>query len=151
MASDIVNTSGTTTGNQRQGRVTVASGGRGTNFALTYDPAIETILSPIADITTKYDHKFLDTWDDNVTPLGFEQLAVSTTSVGFVSIPIGATKALIDVRSNAIRWRDDGVDPTATIGVQVDADKQFWYEGNLSEIEFIRVSSDAALNISYYG
>ena len=61
MANDIVNaTDGATTGLQRQGRVTVASGGRGSNFSKTYDPTLESLTSPVVDIAAKYDARFDD-------------------------------------------------------------------------------------------
>lgn len=50
-----------------------------------------------------------------------------------------------------VRWRDDGTDPTATVGVPLNAGEILEYDGNPAAIKFIRTAStDAALDISYY-
>jgi hypothetical protein len=87
------------------------------------------------------------------TPVGYEQLAVSSTSVS-LTVPALARRALVQVQGASVRWRDDGTDPTAAIGMLLYTDgtipNEFLYEGDLDEIEFIRVSTDAVLNISYF-
>lgn len=78
-------------------------------------------------------------------PLGYQQLAVTTAQ--HLTVPTGAVTCFI-IPSAPVRWRDDGVAPTASIGMPVAANVQFTYSGNLSAIQFIGAA--AVLDISYY-
>jgi hypothetical protein len=60
------------------------------------------------------------------------------------------TFALITPLTGAVRWRDDGVDPTATVGMPLAAGVTLQYDGNLKGIKFIDNGGTAELNISYY-
>lgn len=85
-------------------------------------------------------------------PKGYEQLTVSTTAVA-LTIPTGATRAVIKVDAQPVRLRNDGVDPTATVGYLLKADDtiELTSEG-LTGAKFIRDGgTDGVLNIIYYG
>ena len=85
-------------------------------------------------------------------PLGYEQLAVSTSAVG-LNIPTNANMALIICEDATTRWRDDGTSPTASVGMTLWQNQsiQFNGEDSLNAVEFIRTAStDANLSISYY-
>ena len=85
-------------------------------------------------------------------PVGYQQLSVTNTAVA-LTIPLNANRALIVVEDAAVRWRDDGTDPTATVGVQLFQNQSFeiTHPDSLSAIKFIRVTNtNAELNISYY-
>ena len=90
------------------------------------------------------------TVDGSLEPKGFEQIADLSSAVG-LSAPAGARLALIQATDQDVRWRDDGTDPTASIGVQLRAGDDVWYTGDLSAIALIEQSSGAVLNVSYYG
>ena len=49
-----------------------------------------------------------------------------------------------------MRWRDDGVDPTASVGMLLVAGTPLQYDGDLSRIKFIETTASAKLNVSYY-
>jgi hypothetical protein len=49
-----------------------------------------------------------------------------------------------------VRYRDDGTDPTTTVGMLINAGETIWYPGDLTHIKFIEVTSGAELNISRY-
>jgi hypothetical protein len=49
-----------------------------------------------------------------------------------------------------VRWRDDGTDPTASVGMPLAAGVPFAYDGDLTRIRFIQQSASAVLNVSYY-
>lgn len=93
-------------------------------------------------------------------PLGFQTLTVSSAAVGLTrpteaavsgaTKPVNANYAYITVETNAVRWRDDGTDPTAGVGSPVAAGATLIYDGDLSTIKFIRQSADATLTIAYY-
>jgi hypothetical protein len=86
------------------------------------------------------------------TPLGYQQIsspAVATnltlpTGVGPVKI------AEICVETQGVRYRDDGVAPTAAIGIPVAAGSCFAYSVNLSVVQFIQQVSGAVIDVSYY-
>ena len=60
------------------------------------------------------------------------------------------TFALITPETNGVRWRDDGVAPTATVGMPLAAGVTLQYDGDLSQVQFIEQTAGAKLNISYY-
>jgi hypothetical protein len=89
-------------------------------------------------------------------PAGYEQLAVSATAVSPALVPPptdtrpGATAATISVEAGDIRYRDDGSDPTSSVGMPLKVDVPFFYTGDPSKLRFIRQSSDAVVNLLYY-
>ena len=90
--------------------------------------------------------------DASLQPKGYQQLTVSTAAVGF-TVPAGAHYALLKLNdANLLRWRDDGTDPSSTVGMPIpDQVDEFWYTGDLSAIKFIRSGgTNAIVNISYY-
>lgn len=85
------------------------------------------------------------------TPKGYEQKTVSTAAVALSSVPAAATGALIVVSSNGVRFRDDGTNPTAAVGVPIAAGQSFSYDGDPSALVFIRSGgADAVLDVAYY-
>jgi len=88
--------------------------------------------------------------DEPLTPLGYEQIADLSSAVG-LSPPTGAKFAIITPKSEAIRWRDDGTDPTAGAGMPIADGDSIWYIGNLGAIKIIEQAGSAELNVSYYG
>lgn len=81
--------------------------------------------------------------------LGYQQITSLSAATG-LTIPAGATLAVITPLTQGVRWRDDGVDPTATVGMPVAAGAYFNYDGDLNRIRFIQQTASAELNISYY-
>lgn len=82
-------------------------------------------------------------------PLGYEQLTNITTAQK-INPPVG-TVLIIGVAEGApVRWRDDGIAPTAKIGMPVG---DFEYTGALknSNIQFIGTDATSVMNLSYYG
>lgn len=84
------------------------------------------------------------------TPAGYQQLTVSSTAIGLTLPTAGADYALIRCSNNNVRYRDAGVDPTATVGLPLLAGEILNYDGALTTIKFIRQSADAVLDITYY-
>ena len=58
--------------------------------------------------------------------------------------------ALIQAEDQNVRWRDDGTDPTASVGMLLEAGKDMLYTGDLGAIKFIEEAASAKLNVSYY-
>lgn len=83
-------------------------------------------------------------------PLGYQQitsLAVSTA----LTVPADAKIAVVIAEGNSVRWRDDGVAPTALIGMPLPIASILNYDGDLDAIRFIQTAATASINVSYYG
>jgi hypothetical protein len=83
-----------------------------------------------------------------VEPDGYYQLTSLASAAG-----IGGGNgrvALIQCLKQNVRWRDDGVDPTANVGVRIHAGESIFYVGDLRKIRFIEEAASAELNISTY-
>lgn len=87
--------------------------------------------------------------DANLEQKGYEQVTGLAASKG-LDVPKGARLAIVQAEAQAVRWRDDGTDPTAAIGVRLAAGTDFFYTGELSAIRFIEEAVGAKLNVSYY-
>lgn len=83
------------------------------------------------------------------TCLGYQQITSLTSSTA-LTVPAGASLALIVPETQNVRWRDDGVAPTASVGMLVPANSSMSYDGDLKAIRFIAATSGAILNVSYY-
>jgi hypothetical protein len=81
--------------------------------------------------------------------LGYQQITTLTGSTG-LTVPTGATMALITPLTQGVRWRDDGTAPSASVGMPIAAGAYFSYDGDLNKIRFIELTTSAELNISYY-
>lgn len=73
--------------------------------------------------------------------------AASLTSGG---IPNRATMAIISVEGAAIRYRDDSIAPTASVGMPVKVDQAFQYSGTLSLLRIIQQSASATVDLAFY-
>lgn len=82
-------------------------------------------------------------------PLGYQQIADLSAAEGLAP-PAGASFAVVNPESQAVRWRDDGTPPTASVGMLIPVDGEFTYQGDLTKIKFIQAASGAKLNVSYY-
>ena len=81
--------------------------------------------------------------------LGYQQIT-SLSSATALTIPQGTTLALIVPETQNVRWRDDGTDPTASVGMPIFVGASLSYDGDLNRIRFIESTAGAKLNICYY-
>jgi hypothetical protein len=58
--------------------------------------------------------------------------------------------ALIQALAQNVRWRDDGTNPTSTVGMRLAAGETMFYVGDLRKIRFIEEAASAELNLSVY-
>jgi len=91
------------------------------------------------------------------TRLGYQQITTlsSATELTVPSVDLNGlsckpSMALITPEGQAVRWRDDGVAPTASAGMPLAAGVTLQYDGDLTKIRFIEQLSGAKLNITYY-
>jgi hypothetical protein len=83
-------------------------------------------------------------------PLGYQQIigAVAATAL---TVPAGSVYCIIQTEAQALRWRDDGVNPTAAIGYPLAVGNELVYTGQLDAFRLIQIAATATINICYYG
>lgn len=81
--------------------------------------------------------------------LGYQQITSMASSTA-LTVPAGATLAVIVPEGQAVRWRDDGTAPTASVGMPIAVGFTLSYDGDLKNIRFIQQTSGGILNVSYY-
>lgn len=86
---------------------------------------------------------------ERINPVGYQQITSLSSAVG-LTVPTNANVAMIQAESKGVRYRDDGTNPTASVGVQLASGSAFVYAGDLFAIKFIEESASAKLNILYY-
>jgi len=86
----------------------------------------------------------------NVRPLGYQQIT-SLSSATALTVPTGARLALIQPETQSVRWRDDGTDPTASVGMPLGVGDTLPYTGELAKIKLIETVASAKVNVAYYG
>ena len=83
------------------------------------------------------------------TCMGYQQITSvpQTTLNGLNAKPVFA---LIVAEGQAVRWRDDKISPSASVGMPLAVGIPLQYDGDLTNIRFIEQVGGAKLNISYY-
>ena len=81
--------------------------------------------------------------------LGYQQIT-SLSAATALTVPAGATRAIIVAESQGVRWRDDDTAPTASVGMVLPVLVTLSYDGDLNRIRFIQQAASATLNVSYY-
>lgn len=88
--------------------------------------------------------------------LGYQQVAAAGTVSAFnLTVPPDREKlrpkwAVIQAEAQALRFRDDGIDPTTSVGMLIPAGTSIDYTGDLSKIRLINAVAGAIANVSYY-
>lgn len=86
-----------------------------------------------------------------VAPSGGTGLTLTLTWADDV-MPDGTTSILINAETQNVRWRDDGVDPTAAVGQLLVAGASIALDVQTTELfKVIEVTTSAKLNITFYG
>ncbi|MGO9049543.1 MAG: hypothetical protein ACLP19_05240 [Xanthobacteraceae bacterium] len=85
-----------------------------------------------------------------VAPLGFSELMVSTSAVGFSAVPTNADMVFV-VAEGTGRWRDDGTVPSVTSGALITPTQPpLQYSGDLGAFRVIAASGTISLGCSFY-
>lgn len=83
--------------------------------------------------------------------LGYQQLT-SLSGATALTIPAGASVAICTPETQAVRWRDDGTNPTSSVGMPLAVGATLIYDAAaLAALKFIEQTASAKLNVSYYG
>lgn len=86
-------------------------------------------------------------------PCGFQQLAVDTAKSLTIPAACGGvpTLAVIRAEAQALRYRDDGVAPTTTVGMPIAiTDGPIEYQGTISALQFIAETSGGIVDVLFY-
>jgi hypothetical protein len=95
----------------------------------------------------------------NRKPRGYRQQTVADTALALSAftggIPTGITYVKIVVETNGVRWRDDGVAPTTTVGMLAAAttnrEIELFSNEQIRNFRIIRDgASSAVVSVSYY-
>lgn len=83
--------------------------------------------------------------------LGYQQITSLSSATG-LTIPAGTSKIIVTPTTQAVRWRDDGTNPTSTVGYPLAAGSELVYTAaQKGSLKFIEQAASAVLNICYYG
>lgn len=84
-------------------------------------------------------------------PLAYQQI-VGVAAATSLTVPDGTVFAEVNVSGQPVRWRIDGPNPTAAIGMPlpVGASKIFFVQ-SLASLVFIETAASATLDITYFG
>ena len=85
----------------------------------------------------------------NLIAIGYQQLTSLSSATALTPVS-GAREALIICTGQTIMWRDDGTNPTASIGMPLPINTPFPYIGSLARIKLIETAASASCNVSYY-
>ncbi len=85
-------------------------------------------------------------------PLGYLQFSLSTTTVTELpDPPTGTSLALVKIEGAAARYRDDGVDPTSTVGMPIAVGESLVYDALMTDMRVIGQADGSKVNVAYYG
>lgn len=86
--------------------------------------------------------------------LGYQQITSLSASTALTIAQDensrNAGRAIISPETQNVRWRDDGVAPTASVGYLLAVGSELDYSGSLDKLRFIETTASAKLNICYY-
>ena len=83
-------------------------------------------------------------------PAGYVQLTSVSAATGLGTIPDGVTMVMIQPETQNVRWRDDGTNPTTTVGALIVANDILYYSGPMASFKLIEVTASAKVNLTFY-
>ncbi|WP_375272049.1 hypothetical protein [Sphingomonas sp.] len=85
------------------------------------------------------------------TPAGYRQVTATSSVFTLPSPPAGVRRTVIQAEAQALRWRDDGNDPSATVGMLIPSGGELRYDGaSPAALKLIAAAAGAIANVSYY-
>lgn len=91
------------------------------------------------------------------TRLGYQQITSLSAATGLTvpqvdlnGLACKPSLAIITAETQGVRWRDDDVAPTASVGMPLASGTTLQYDGDLTKIKFIEQTASAKLNVTYY-
>jgi hypothetical protein len=84
-------------------------------------------------------------------PNGHSQLTSLSSAVGLGTIPADTRLIAIQAETQPLRWRDDGTNPTSSVGMIIAAGDILWYDGaKPGSLKLIETASSAKANLAFY-
>jgi len=80
----------------------------------------------------------------------YVQLTSLASATALSGVPSGVIFAWIQAETQAVRWRADGVNPTASVGSVIAAGATLEFSGDMTAIRLIEVTASAKVNIVYF-
>lgn len=93
------------------------------------------------------------TFPAGIKPLGYQQVTVADTAIG-LTVPANTIRAVVGVEAQPLRYRDDGTNPSATVGFLLAAGAIVELNNKEAIAKFKAIRSggtSATLNVLYYG
>ena len=87
------------------------------------------------------------TGDGNLKPLGYAQVVGVASAI---DPPVSGRILYILSENQGVRIRDDGEDPTNTVGFLIPAGVCFEYKGDTTKLRIIEAAASATLNVLGY-
>lgn len=84
--------------------------------------------------------------------IAYEQITALSSAVGMTAATYdGAGLCVLQAETQTVRYRSDGTDPTASVGMRLTPDVLYPFSGEeMSDLKFIEQDSGAKLNIECY-
>lgn len=84
--------------------------------------------------------------------LGYQQIGLAADTVSAAPVPPpGTSVALMKIEGAPVRYRDDGVDPTQSVGMPLSIGESIVYDAVMLDMRLIGQQAGAIVNIAYYG
>ena len=87
--------------------------------------------------------------DGNRVPLSYQQMTSLSSATSPAYTP-GAAHCLIQAEGTTIRMRDDGTNPTATVGHAITSGSILAYTGDITLLKLIQAGANGIANVTCY-
>lgn len=88
--------------------------------------------------------------DGYLEPAGFTRITSLSSAAGLGTIPTDVKLTLIQPETQSVRWRDDGTNPTASVGMLLAVGDVLVYNGNPAALKLIETTASATVNVTFY-
>lgn len=85
--------------------------------------------------------------DANLKPVGYAQVVGIAAAI---SPPVPGRILILHPEAQGIRIRDDGTDPSTTVGFLIPAGTIYEYKGDASKLKIIEDAASSTLNVLGY-
>ena len=85
--------------------------------------------------------------DANMKPVGYAQVVGIAAAI---DPPVGGRILKLSPETQGIRIRDDGTDPTTTVGFLIPAGTCYEYRGDVTRLRIIEAAASSTLNVLGY-
>lgn len=91
--------------------------------------------------------QFYDGGRTSFNPVGYTQSTVTTTVVTLTPPGVNIRRVIIRVSGGKVRFRDDGGDPTQSLGFPILADETMIVDSKFTDLRFIKDISATSITL----